>query len=153
MAVFFTDSRGNRITPARVALHLAPVCALVRATADGVAAVCSPTSGFFSSQAAATGEPVVDECDAGLVKICVPILARGVHEGDLNACGLLAEDGEVETYLVSKAAGVPETEAEHAARNMQVADRKCVDAAANLLTSAVQDLIRDRWRAPSSPEA
>jgi ligand-binding sensor protein len=46
--------------------------------------------------------PVIEECDAGLIKIVVPIFIRDEFIGAAGGCGLLMEDGEVDDFMINK---------------------------------------------------
>jgi len=59
-------------------------------------------------QARKTKKPVIGECDAGLLKLTVPIFVGDEFLGVGGGCGLLTDDSEVETYLISMTIGVDE---------------------------------------------
>ena len=59
----------------------------------------------FGAELARTKQPLIDECDAGLVKFAVPILLKGEFLGTVGGCGHLLSDSEVETFLIEKAIG------------------------------------------------
>jgi hypothetical protein len=65
-----------------------------------------------------TRKAVVEECDAGLVKVVVPIFPDGLFLGAVGACGVLLEDGEVDTFLINKVTGVAEETAAQLAENI-----------------------------------
>jgi ligand-binding sensor protein len=56
--------------------------------------------------------PVIDACDAGMVKFLVPIFYQGDFVGTLTACGARFPGTELETFLIEKAikANGPEIE-------------------------------------------
>ena len=62
------------------------------------------------ARAEKTCEPVIDECDAGMLKIAVPIFNDNAFLGTAGGCGLLPAGGEVETFLIEKTAGLTEKE-------------------------------------------
>jgi len=86
------------------------LCPEIKANKDSLAAICAPGNQNFMAQAEKTRKPVIAECDAGLVKIAVPIFKQGEFLGTAGGCGLLPEGGEVETFLIEKTAGFTETE-------------------------------------------
>ena len=56
---------------------------------------------------------MVEECDAGMVKIVVPVFVNGEFLGSVSGCGLLlADKGKVEPFLVNKTTGIDEEEIE-----------------------------------------
>jgi ligand-binding sensor protein len=52
--------------------------------------------------------PVIEECDAGLIKIVVPIFAGDEFIGAAGGCGLLLEDGEVDDFMINKTTDLAE---------------------------------------------
>ena len=62
----------------------------------------------LATMAKNSGKPVVEECDAGLAKIVVPIFVRETFMGAVGACGLLMPDGEVDSFLVNKITDIDE---------------------------------------------
>jgi hypothetical protein len=57
-----------------------------------------------------TRKAVIGECDAGLMKIAVPIFSNGDFLGTAGGCGLLPEGNELETFIIEKTAGLCEEE-------------------------------------------
>ena len=49
------------------------LCPQVKANKDSLAAICATGNQYFMAQAKQTRRPVIGECDAGLLKIAVPI--------------------------------------------------------------------------------
>lgn len=94
------------------------LCPEIKANKDALAAICAPGNQNFMAQAKQTGEAVIDECDAGLLKIAVPIFAGGEFLGTAGGCGLLLEDGEVEGFMVEKTTGFSEDEVERLCQDL-----------------------------------
>lgn len=86
------------------------LCPKIKANKDALAAICAPGNQNFMAQAKQTRTAVIGECDAGLIKIAVPIFAGGAFLGTAGGCGRLPEGGEVDTFMVHKATGMPEAE-------------------------------------------
>jgi ligand-binding sensor protein len=64
----------------------------------------------IAAQAMRTKKPAIEECDAGLIKLVVPIFVNSEFVGALGACGFLLGDGEVDSYLVNKMTDIDEEE-------------------------------------------
>ena len=62
------------------------------------------------ARAKQTRKAVIDECDAGLLKIAVPIFIGEEFLGTAGGCGVLLEGGEVEEFMVQKTTGFSEDE-------------------------------------------
>ena len=86
------------------------LCPEIKANKTSLAAICAPGNQYFMSQAKKTQGPVIGECDAGFIKIAVPVLVEGEFLGTAGGCGLLPEDGEVEEFIVQKTLGLPTAE-------------------------------------------
>jgi len=86
------------------------LCPEIKGNKDSLAAICAPGNQNFMAQAKQTRQPVIDECDAGMMKIAVPIFSQDEFLGTAGGCGLLPAGGEVETFLIEKTAGLTEME-------------------------------------------
>jgi ligand-binding sensor protein len=86
------------------------LCPQIKANKDSLAAICAPGNQNFMAQAKQTQKAVIGECDAGLMKICVPIFSNGNFLGTAGGCGLLPQGGEVETFMIEKTTGLSEEE-------------------------------------------
>jgi ligand-binding sensor protein len=86
------------------------LCPEIKANKDSLAAICAPGNQNFMAQAKQTHKAVIGECDAGLIKIAVPIFGDGDFLGTAGGCGLMPEGGELETFMVEKTTGMSEAE-------------------------------------------
>lgn len=86
------------------------LCPEIKGNKDSLATICAPGNQNFMAQAKQTRQPVIDECDAGMMKIAVPIFSQNEFLGTAGGCGLLPAGGKVETFLIEKTAGLTETE-------------------------------------------
>ena len=86
------------------------LCPDIKANKDSLAAICAPGNQYFLAQTKHSRKAVIDECDAGLIKIAVPIFVDGEFLGTAGGCGLLPAGGEVQTFLLEKTMGLSETE-------------------------------------------
>ncbi len=88
------------------------LCPEIKANKDALAAICAPGNQNFMARARQTGKAVIDECDAGLLKISVPIFVGEEFLGTAGGCGVLPEGGEVEDFMVQKTTGFSEEKIE-----------------------------------------
>ena len=86
------------------------LCPEIKGNKDSLAAICATGNQHFMAEAKQTRKAVIDECDAGLIKIAVPIFVEEAFLGTAGGCGLLPAGGEVETFLLEKTMGLSETE-------------------------------------------
>jgi ligand-binding sensor protein len=106
-AAFFNKD-GTRITDCRNWTNR--LCPVVTSNEKGQSFICAVANQNMLAQAMETRKPVTEECDAGLVKLVVPIFVGDEFLGIAGGCGLLLDDGEVESFLVSKTTGIDEKE-------------------------------------------
>ena len=108
---FNIDSNVFNIDGIRISEHKAWVnklCPAIKATDKGQSFICAVAHMNLATMAKNSGEPVVEECDAGLVKIVIPIFAKDTFVGAVGACGVLMQDGEVDSFLVNKITDIDE---------------------------------------------
>lgn len=86
------------------------LCPEIKSYEESLGAICAAANQDFRAEAKQTETPVIGECDAGLMKISVPIFVEGEFLGAAGGCGLLPESGEVETFLIEKTSGLSEEE-------------------------------------------
>ena len=74
----------------------------IKSNKDSLAAICAPRNQNFMGQAKQTRQPVIDECDAGMMKIAVPIFSIDKFLGTACVCWLLPAGGKVESFMIEK---------------------------------------------------
>ena len=84
------------------------LCPKIKGNQDSLSAICAPGNQNFMAQAKKTKMPVIGECDAGLMKIAVPLFNNGDFLGTAGGCGRLPEGGEVETFIIENTLGLDE---------------------------------------------
>ena len=106
--VFNTD--GIRITDYK---HWANrLCPAIKATDKGQSYICAVAHMNLATQARQAQKSLIEECDAGLVKIIVPVFVKDEFLGAFGACGLLLDDGEVDPFLINMTTGIDEEDIE-----------------------------------------
>lgn len=84
------------------------LCPAIKAHEKGQTYICSAAHMNMTAMAKNLGKPVVEECDAGLTKLVVPIFYENEFLGVAGGCGLLAEGNDVDTFAVTKIAEMDE---------------------------------------------
>ncbi len=84
------------------------ICPEIKSTDKGQSFICATAHMNMANQARRTRELVIEECDAGLVKIVVPIFIDDEYLGAAGGCGLLLDDGEVDSFAVNKITEISE---------------------------------------------
>ena len=84
------------------------LCPAIKANEKGQTYICSAAHMNMTAMAKNLGKPVVEECDAGLTKLVVPIFLENQFLGVAGGCGLLTEGNDVDTFAVTKIAEMDE---------------------------------------------
>jgi ligand-binding sensor protein len=87
------------------------LCAAVRENEKALTFICSQTNTAMLAVIRKTLRPAVDLCEAGLIRVVVPIVKDGSLIGQVTACGLASDEEETNSFLVSKELGISEEEA------------------------------------------
>ena len=95
-SVFNTD--GIRITKTKNWSNR--LCPVIKSLDKGQSFICAVAHMNMANQAKQTKKYVIEECDAGLLKLLVPIFFKDEYLGVIGGCGLLAEDGEIDTFAM-----------------------------------------------------
>jgi len=105
------DANGIRITNYKKWANR--LCPVVKADEKGQSYICAVAHQNAANQAQKTRAPAIVECDAGLVKVVVPIFENDEFLGVAGGCGLLLKDSEVDTFLVDKTTDIDPGEIEN----------------------------------------
>jgi ligand-binding sensor protein len=84
------------------------LCPVIKADKKGQDYICAVAHQNIAAEAEHSRKPVIAECDAGLMKMVVPIFANDEFLGVAGGCGYLLGDGEVDTFMVNKTIGLAE---------------------------------------------
>lgn len=133
------NPEGIRITDHKAWVNR--LCPAIKATDKGQAFICAVAHMNISGEARRTQQSVIEECDAGLIKLVVPIFFQGEYLGAVGACGLRFEDGEVDPFLVHQIAGIPEETVEELAGDIGVMPREKALELARAIEFEIQHLI------------
>ena len=104
------DTKGYRISEFKNWANR--LCPEIKATDKGQSFICAPAHMNIASLAMRSKQPVIEECDAGMLKLVVPIILNDEYVGAVGACGFLLDDGEVDSFLVNKMTDINEDKVE-----------------------------------------
>ncbi len=88
------------------------LCPVIKSIDKGQSFICAVAHMNLSNQARETGNPVIEECDAGLLKLVVPVFYKDEYLGVVGGCGLLADKGEVDVFAINKITGLEDKKIE-----------------------------------------
>jgi ligand-binding sensor protein len=87
-----------------------PLCSEIRANNESLAFICGQTQQFMTKQARSTRKPVIDACEAGMLKFLVPLFIDTDFMGSITVCGSCIPGEEIETFAIEKSTKMNENE-------------------------------------------
>ncbi|MBW2433433.1 MAG: PocR ligand-binding domain-containing protein [Deltaproteobacteria bacterium] len=118
------------------------LCPLIKADEKGQNFICAVAHQNIAAQAMQTRQPVIAECDAGLMKLAVPIFVDGQFLGVAGGCGHILEDGEVDTFMVNKTVGIDEGKLNDLSADIPVMTMEQAQAHAAFIQNEVDQMIK-----------
>jgi ligand-binding sensor protein len=91
-----------------------------------------------------TQKTVIEECDAGLVKMVVPVFVADEFVGAIGACGFLLDDGEIDAFLINKMTGIDEEEIERLSEGIPAITRAKAESLSIYIIGQIEKIISNR---------
>ena len=126
------DTKGYRISEFKNWANR--LCPEIKATDKGQSFICAPAHMNIAVLAMRSKKPVIEECDAGMLKLVVPIFLNDEYIGAVGACGFLLDDGEVDSFLVYKMTDINEDKVERLAQDVKTITIEKVEMLAQYIT-------------------
>lgn len=117
------------------------LCPEIKATPKGQSFICATAHMNIALLSKASQAPVIEECDAGLIKMVVPIFVGEEFVGSVSGCGMLLDDGEVDTFLVHKTTDMDEALLEDLSSDLPVISMEKVQALADFISREVEGIV------------
>lgn len=121
MTACLIDDTGN---PLLCRFDRYPLCKSIRDNQEAATFICSQINIAMLAVVKKTRRPEVDVCDAGLLRIVVPIFRDGELVGQIAACGLASKDEELGSFVVAKQLGVSEKQVTELAQSTPFASEE-----------------------------
>jgi ligand-binding sensor protein len=121
-----------------------PLCPAIKANEKGQTFICSAAHMNMTALVKNSREPLVEECDAGLIKVVVPIFDEDEFLGVAGGCGLLAPEGEVDIFAVSKLAEMEEAKISDLSENVPRISADTINAAVDFIQERVHWILENR---------
>ncbi len=102
------DAQGKRLTD--YANWGNTLCPRIKSNPDGLQAICACANQVLMRRAAQEERPILEECDAGLVKLLAPVIRDGQFLGVAGCCGSRLQGSAVDTHYIARTTGIPEIE-------------------------------------------
>ena len=119
------------------------LCPKIKGNKESLAVICAAGNQNFMAQAEKTKKPVIGECDAGLVKIAVPIEVDGKFMGTAGGCGRLPKDGDPETFMIQKTTGMNEDEVSDLCQSLEPMTEDQVKDVTEFIEQRIEKVIDD----------
>lgn len=118
-----------------------PLCPAIKAKEKGQTFICSAAHMNMTALAKNSRKSLVEECDAGLTKLMVPIFHDDEFLGVAGGCGLVAPGGEVDTFAVSRLAEMAEAQVVDLARSVPRVSDDTIAAAIDLIEKRISRIL------------
>ena len=137
-AVF--DAQGRRVTS--FVSWANALCPVIKGHPAGLSAICACANQVVAAEAARSGQPVVEECDAGLAKIAVPVMVGGACLGTVGCCGLLLDNGRPDVEYVARTLGEDPQVVARLAGGLRSLNRRQAEHLAGCIEARVAEVVR-----------
>ena len=136
------DAEGMQATPHDCKRN--PLCQAIRSRPEGQTQICARAQQAMATMTRRTREAAIEECDAGMVKLVVPVFSAGEFLGTSGICGLLRHDDEVDAFYVGKVTGISEAEIAALAKGLRRVTRVEIEAIAEFMAGSIEETARQR---------
>jgi ligand-binding sensor protein len=117
------------------------LCPVIKSIDKGQSFICAVAHMNLSNQARETGKPVIEECDAGLLKLVVPIFYNEEYLGVIGGCGLLGEEGEVDVFAINKITGLEDERIETLSSGISTMTPETARSACNYIEKQLETIV------------
>ena len=117
------------------------LCPAIKATDKGQSYICAVAHMNLAVQAKQAQKSLIEECDAGLIKIIVPVFVKDEFLGAVGACGFLLDDGEVDPFLVNMTTGIDEEDIERLSADIETISTEKARAVVSYIEEEISKII------------
>jgi ligand-binding sensor protein len=118
------------------------LCPEIKATSKGQSFICATAHMNIAIMAKESRAAVIEECDAGMLKLVVPIFVRDQFIGSAGGCGLLLDEGEVDGFLVNKITDIDEERVESLARGIPALTMEKAQELAQFIQRRIDEIVQ-----------
>jgi len=117
------------------------LCPVIKSIDKGQSFICAVAHMNLSNQTRQSKKPVIEECDAGLLKLVVPIFYNDEFLGVIGGCGLLSDTGEVDVFAINKITGLEDEKIELLSSGIQTMTLQTAESACDYIESQLVTII------------
>jgi ligand-binding sensor protein len=118
------------------------LCPVIKDDEKGQSYICAIAHQNIAARAQRTRQPVIAECDAGLMKIAVPIFLNGVFLGVAGGCGTIMGDGEVDLFMVNKTTGIANEKLMNLSDDIPIMTPQQAESLARFIEDEIKQIIK-----------
>ncbi|MBG0790648.1 MAG: PocR ligand-binding domain-containing protein [Desulfovibrionaceae bacterium] len=96
------------------------LCMAIRDDDKGFGSICVPAGQMFA-HLMKQGKPFTEECDAGMMRVSVPVVVDGMVIGAVGGCGLVSFEGEADPFAIGMMSDMDESTAADMAKKLEPA--------------------------------
>ncbi|RJR18454.1 MAG: histidine kinase [Nitrospiraceae bacterium] len=132
---------GTRITDYKVWVNR--LCPAIKADDRGQSFICAVAHMNIAGMAKERKETVAGECDAGLLKLVVPIYVNGEFLGAVGACGLLPEDSDVDSFMINRTIEMDDDKISDLSSDIKRISADDIDELGKYITERISKIVSD----------
>ena len=117
------------------------LCPAVKGNEKGQSYICSVAHQNIAGQAAKSRKAVVETCDAGMLKLVVPIFVNGDFLGVAGGCGCLEKNEDIDTFMINKTTGINEEKLVRLSENIPSMTRDQAEAHVKYIEKEIEILL------------
>lgn len=118
------------------------LCPVIKSLEKGQSFICAVAHMNLSNQARQGKKPVIEECDAGLLKLVVPVFYGNEFLGVVGGCGLLPHEGEVDVFGINKITDIPEDKIKSLAVDMPTMSLERAESACKYIEKQLETIVQ-----------
>jgi len=134
------DADGNPETEAVFPCNR--LCPGIKKIPDAGRQICSLAHQNMAAIARRIRKPVIEECDAGMLKIVVPVFVEDEFIGAVGGCGRILPDSEVDVEYVEEVSGMKAEDISKMASEVKPITQSEAEELAQHLAEKVRDIIK-----------
>jgi ligand-binding sensor protein len=115
-----------------------PLCSKIRANNESLAFICGQTQQFMTERAKSIRKPVMDACEAGMIKFLIPLFLDTEFMGSITVCGSCVPGEEIETFAIAKSTKMDEKEIIPLVKMVPEVDQEKVEGVAQRLFQKIE---------------
>ena len=136
-AVF--DANGIRVTDFMNWAN--PLCPAIKSSDRGKTYICASAHENLAAGALRCKGPVAEHCDAGMMKVVVPIFKNGDFIGAAGGCGVLLPGGDVDAYYIEKVTEMATDETASLIQDVKTVSRDTLDELSGFIEAYVRVIL------------